>query len=142
MTKVDFVVNLHSKLQEVALLCEHSLQKGHTVTINCDSEATFETLNKTLWDYTDTSFLPHVTPHDTHAGVTPIHLYQDGDVVIQDDILINLAADVPLFFGRFRQLIEVVSEVEHDKQAARERWKFYRDRGYALRSTDKKQANN
>jgi DNA polymerase-3 subunit chi len=55
---------------------------------------------------------------------------------VQDDVLINLQAQHPPFFSRFRHLIELVGAEESDKIAARARFKFYRDRGYTIKSTD------
>jgi DNA polymerase-3 subunit chi len=51
-------------------------------------------------------------------------------------VLVNLRADWPPFFGRFERLVEIVSVDDEDRQQGRERFKFYRDRGYALRIHD------
>ena len=138
MTRVEFIVNLQNQLSETARLCENYLNKGHQLTINCGSKEKQAALSALLWNYSAASFLPHASNDERHAGFAPIHLYVDGADLQQDDILINLDQEVPLFFGRFRHLIEVVGEAEAEKQTARERWMFYRDRGYALRSTDVK----
>ena len=50
------------------------------------------------------------------------------------DVLINLAGSVPSFFGRFERVAEIVDQSDAQKQVARERYRFYRDRGYALQS--------
>jgi DNA polymerase III subunit chi len=50
--------------------------------------------------------------------------------------LINLTQKEPSFFSRFTQLIELVTNDEQDKVAARARFKFYRDRGYEIKSID------
>jgi len=52
------------------------------------------------------------------------------------DVLINLQKDYPPFFSRFTRLIEIVGQDEEDKAHARLRYKFYRDRGYEMRSFD------
>jgi len=51
-------------------------------------------------------------------------------------VLINLAADHPPFFERHERLLEIVAQEEEQKQAGRARFKYYRERGYALRSHD------
>ena len=48
------------------------------------------------------------------------------------DVLINLKRDVPGFFSRFERVIEIVAGPEVQRNLARERFKFYRDRGYPL----------
>ena len=41
------------------------------------------------------------------------------------------------FFSRFQRLIEIVSADDaDDKQQARERFRYYRDRGYEIRTHD------
>ena len=51
-------------------------------------------------------------------------------------MLINLRAEQPPFFSRFQRLVEIVSLDEEDRSHARARFKFYRDRGYAIQSHD------
>ena len=40
----------------------------------------------------------------------------------------------PPFFSRFERLAEIVSLDEADVASGRERWKFYKARGYEIRS--------
>jgi DNA polymerase-3 subunit chi len=49
---------------------------------------------------------------------------------------VNLDSQQPEFFSRFERVIEVVTGDDEDRQAARARWKFYQERGYALTSYD------
>ena len=51
-------------------------------------------------------------------------------------MLINLHAHPPPFFSRFERLAEIVSRDDEDLAAGRERWKFYKARGYEIRSHD------
>ena len=51
-------------------------------------------------------------------------------------MLLNLRDELPAFFSRFQRLIEIVSIDEEDRRLARERFKYYRDRGYDIRSHD------
>jgi DNA polymerase-3 subunit chi len=49
-------------------------------------------------------------------------------------LLVNLAAAPPAFFARFERLAEIIGTSEADLDAARERYRFYRERGYVLRN--------
>ena len=49
-----------------------------------------------------------------------------------DQVLINLADERPATFARFERVIEIVTLDDADKALARERFRFYRDRGYEL----------
>jgi len=51
-------------------------------------------------------------------------------------VLLNLDDAPPPFFTRFTRLLEVVSTEENDRAKARERFGFYRDRGYAINNYD------
>ena len=51
-------------------------------------------------------------------------------------MLVNLGAAVPEGFERFERLIEVVTVEDEDRQRARQRWKHYADRGYAITRHD------
>ena len=48
------------------------------------------------------------------------------------DVLINMADDVPEFFSRYHRVAEVVDKETGRRDAGRERFRFYRERGYEL----------
>ena len=48
------------------------------------------------------------------------------------DVLINLTDEVPEFFSQFHRLAELVAADEASRNAGRERFRYYRDRGYEL----------
>lgn len=49
------------------------------------------------------------------------------------DVLLNLGSEVPAGFGSYQHVVEVVSASdEQDRQQARERWRHYAARGYAI----------
>ncbi|MGH8847501.1 MAG: DNA polymerase III subunit chi [Polaromonas sp.] len=43
---------------------------------------------------------------------------------------------MPAEFERFERFIEVVTQADDDRLAARSRWKHYTDRGYAMKRHD------
>ena len=49
-----------------------------------------------------------------------------------DGVMINLGLDVPEFFSRFERVLEIVDADPSARSKSRERYKFYRDRGYEL----------
>jgi DNA polymerase-3 subunit chi len=70
------------------------------------------------------------------AAETPILITDKLDTLPQDERLMNLSQIVPPGFSRFHSLIEVVGQEEADRNSARERVKFYKDRGYEVRYFD------
>lgn len=136
MTRVEFFFNVPDKLVKVAELCEKAVAKGRQLTIFTQHDAMGLLLQQRLWQQSAPSFLPSTTPFDAVSQFVPIIIDADGEHLIQDDILINLQTVHPPFFSRFRVLVELVGMDEDDKAAARSRFKFYRDRGYQVKSTD------
>lgn len=136
MTRIEFYFNVTDKLAKVAELCEKAVAKKHQLTIFTQDDAMSATLQQRLWTLSATSFLPSANANDTKRAHASIIVDAEGNHLIQDDILINLQTGHPPFFSRFRYLVELVGHDEKDKMAARMRYKFYRDRGYQVKSTD------
>src|SRR5207248_179539 len=70
------------------------------------------------------------------ARDTPLVIARDADAAIHDQVLLNLHDAAPQFFSRFQRLVEVVSCGDDDRAAARQRFRFYRDRGYEIHHHD------
>ena len=136
MTRVLFYSDITDKQKALFLLVEKALAKKHAVTIMAESEQSAKHYNENLWLGGQSSFLPNVLA--THALVhdTPVILDWEEKRLCQDDILINLSQNQLTVFSRFRQLVELVGVDEQDKILARQRYKFYRDRGYEIKHFD------
>ncbi len=89
-----------------------------------------------LWSFSQQDFIPHVMHTDPHASATPVVLATGSLDSHHHGVIVNLGAEPPPVFGRFERLIEVVTRDESDRMAGRERWRFYRDRGYDMTRHD------
>jgi DNA polymerase-3 subunit chi len=69
---------------------------------------------------------------DPLAAETPVVLTASADALPWHDVLVNLGDGLPAGFARFERLIEVVGGGQDERDRGRERWRFYRDRGYPL----------
>ena len=49
-------------------------------------------------------------------------------------MLINLGAEIPRVFGRFERVAELVDQRPELLSQSRERFRFYRERGYELKT--------
>ena len=136
MTRVEFFFNVADKLEKTAELCEKAVAKGRQLTIYSQDDVMSSQLQQLLWQQSASSFMPSSKSDDVMSQFSPVVLDADGKNLTQDDILINLQINHPPFFSRFRYLVELVSADESDKAAARIRYKFYRDRGYEIKSSD------
>ena len=136
MTRIDFHSNPDSPLDYVCRLVRKAYLSGHKVVLVCDDEAYRASLDEALWNNQPSDFLPHCSSHVPEAVDTPIILAAPDDETPHHDVMINLASRTPAFFSRFERLIEVVAAAPEHVSAGRERWAFYRDRGYALTHHD------
>ena len=151
MTRVDFYFNVVDKPQKTIELSQKALNKQRRVLVYVADVNQANMLSDQLWQDNPSSFMPHSVFGQSLSEASIIHLSSLAATPIlistpvtnnqvadyhQDDVLINLQSKPIEFFSRFRQLIELVSEDEVDKVAARGRYKFYRDRGYEIKSID------
>jgi DNA polymerase-3 subunit chi len=98
-----------------------------------------KSLSAKLWALSATEFLPHCLADAAPEVVvhSPIVLSVELPSSSSDSqVLLNLGAVLPAGFERFERLIELVGQDSDDLQAARTRWKHYKDRGYALSRYD------
>lgn len=134
MTSIDFYTHVSDRFDVVAkLVAKAFAQHGSVRVLTGDAEST-ETLDRMLWIQPAISFLPHCRIGSRLAAETPIwidHLLEHQGPAA---VLINLHAAPPPFFSRFERLAEIVGTDEAGAAAARERFRFYRERGYELRT--------
>ncbi len=136
MTRVDFyILPLSDEAQRLQFACkltEKAWNLGHRVLLYADSEAQANALDQLLWQTRPESFLPHNNAADKQPA--PIEISCEDDPGDHHDVLINLALEIPGFFSRFERVSEIVCQEPQQLTASRERWKFYQDRGYPLKS--------
>lgn len=136
MTRVDFYFNAADKLDVARRLAAKAYQAGSHTLLYTDDPARQAELDEALWTQPRLAFLPHVRCHHPLAARTPLLIGDSADSLASPDLLINLSDRQPPFFARFERLIEVVSQDPADRQAARQRYRFYQERGYAIETRD------
>jgi len=134
MTTIDFYTHCSDRLEVVARLVAKAWTRHGNVRVLTADEATTARLGNMLWTLAPVSFLPHCRLASPLAAETPIVVDHALEHEGAAAVLINLHAAPPPFFSRFERLVEVVGTGEADAAAGRERWRFYTQRGYALRS--------
>ncbi len=138
MTEIAFHVNAPDKLDYACRLLRATQKKSAQVLVLGQIDA-LKSLSNKLWALSPTEFLPHCLADATAEVLThsPIVLSVELPNSSSDSqVLLNLGAVLPTGFERFERLIELVGQDSDDLQAARTRWKHYKDRGYALSRYD------
>jgi DNA polymerase III subunit chi len=126
MTRIDFYFNADSKLRTACRLVARALQQGMRVLIYAPEEDVAREVGAAL----------RALPRPGLAGETPVVIARGADAPIHDEVLLNLHGEAPPFFSRFQRLLEIVGRGSEDRQAARQRFRFYRDRGYRIHHHD------
>lgn len=136
MTQVTFLHGALDRLQAVAAWLAQACREGGSVLVYVPAAGRGEQLDRLLWAQPATGFTPHCRADDKLAAETPIVLTSDLDRPLHDECLMNLSDEVPPGFSRFQRLIEIVSTDDGDKLPGRERFRFYKERGYPLEARD------
>lgn len=136
MTQIDFYTQVDDRLQTACRLTAKARRQGLRVTLFCPDRDTAARLDRMLWSVPATGFLPHCRSNDPLAKVTPVLIDTSGENPLHDEVLINLHSEWPASFSRFQRLAEIVCADDADLTMARVRYKFYRDRGYEIRTHD------
>lgn len=136
MTRIDFYVlpaaGRGNRYQLACRVADKAHRKGHRVVIHVASDEEARHLDRLLWTFDDQSFVPHTLLGKGDPALNPILIGDARDASDEHDVLINLAMEVPGCFARFGRLAECVDNGPGVREAGRERYRFYRDRGYPL----------
>lgn len=137
MTRIDFHLNVNDHLLYTCRLVRKAYGSGLEVVCYSSMPDLLAQLDKLLWTFSDEDFLPHVMTGHPAVADTPIILTDKADDISHYDLLINLDSEWPPFFSRFDRLVEIVGTEEDNKAKARQRYKFYKERGYPLNTFDR-----
>lgn len=136
MTQIDFYILADTSPTAGELfackLVEKAYHLKHAVYIYASTQPQAQHLDELLWTFNQGSFLPHTINSREHSTGEPIVIGYTEQTTAFQDVLINLGEEVPAFFSQFERVAEIVSGDENSRTRARQRYKFYRDRGYAL----------
>lgn len=134
MPKIDFYVlpqaDSEARLRMVCRITEKAYSLGHRVHIHTESSDDAHKLDALLWTFRDRSFVPHAVEPEASEGCPVTIGY--GWTPSRCEVLINLAAQTPAFFDRFERVAEVITQEAGARDAGRERYRFYRERGCEL----------
>lgn len=132
MTRVDFYilpdVDEAARRRFTCRLAHRAATSGKRVHIRADEAAAVD-LDELLWEYPPDRFLPHARIGNA-SGKEPVTVGNGEDEPTHDDVLINLAGDIPGFFARFERVSEIV--LSSDRGQGRDKYRRYREGGYPL----------
>jgi DNA polymerase III subunit chi len=140
MTSIDFYFNAEDRLQVACRLAAKALRQGGRMLIYAPDADTASRLDTLMWTWPATGFVPHCRAQAPLAAETPVLIASGEETPEGCELLLNLGAECPPHFERFARLLEVVSSNDEEKASGRSRYRFYKERGYAIASHDLAQA--
>jgi DNA polymerase-3 subunit chi len=138
MTEVAFHFNAPDKVGYACRLLRKAVGAGARVVVTGEPALLAE-LDVALWTFSELDFVPHCRDAGAPPAVlaaSPVVLTEAVRAAPHHQVLVNLGAAVPEGFEAFERLIEVVTGDEADRVQARQRWKHYAARGYAITRHD------
>ncbi len=132
MTNIQFIFNVSDiKNLTYKIVCRYFIRHRSCFVFLSDEE-TIAQFSDDLWGREKFSFLPHeINKSDIFNKISLGHNSE-----LMDDVIINGTNKNVNKFSRYQKLYELVGINESDKKIARERFLFYKDRGYEIEATD------
>lgn len=145
MTDINFYVckqdGFEHRLKVAFKLISYALKRKMFIHIHTDNESMNKRIDNLLWQEDRSSFIPHKIVTNLSNIDNEKTTYQVDDLITIShefeplnncDYLINLSDQRPAFFSRYLKLAEIIDNTEHTLTAGRNRYVFYRERGYNL----------
>jgi DNA polymerase-3 subunit chi len=136
MTGVEFYFNAADRLQVACRLAAKALAAGERLLVYAPEPELAARLDRLMWTWPATGFLPHCAVDDPLAPDTPVLIARDERAPAGFHMLLNLGPECPPHFARFERLLEVVGADEAEREAARSRYRLYKSRGYGIVNHD------
>lgn len=139
MTEVSFYTGVPDRVDYACRLLRKAVLQAAKVTV-CGPASQLDRLDKRLWAFEATEFVPHLRWSATQGRVltpamqdTPVWLVEDIHSSPHHEVLLNLGDEQVPGFETFARVLEVVSTAESDASAGRERFKLYRAQGLSVK---------
>ena len=136
MQRVDFYLlpgnEERSRLKLGCRLIEQAYLRGERVFVWFDEPGALQRFDELLWTFSDRSFVPH-EPYSTAAQWqdTPVLLSCSAAPQESFGLLLNLGQAIPAAAAHAERVAELIDADEQRRQAGRNRFRQYRERGLA-----------
>ena len=138
MPQVDFyILHTQQRSEKDRLACQladKAWHQGYRIFIQTNFPAQAQHLDMMLWFFKEESFLPHDLYPDVPQSLAPIRIGYTAQICANMDVLINLTETVPPFYEHLKRIVEIVDDIPSARTTGRNRYRFYRDKGYELKT--------
>ncbi|HUH59279.1 MAG TPA: DNA polymerase III subunit chi [Candidimonas sp.] len=158
MSRIDFAFGAPDRLRMACEVVRKHVAAGRKLLVYTRDEQRLAHFDRLLWSFDPTAFIPHVHADDALAADTPVvlTLQSPGPATVVPGVesgvqpevqpgvnsgidqrwLLNLDLQCPPGVEAFERVLEIVSNHDEDKQAARERWVQYKAAGHTVHGHD------
>lgn len=136
MTEIKFYHNAPDRLRAACAITGKAVAQGLRVLAYAPDETLARRYDHLLWVARPLSFIPHVAASSPLAERTPVLITTSLAQPATNDVLLNLGPENLEDLSGFKLLVEIVSQDPADRQASRQKWKFYKERGYSITAYD------
>jgi len=132
LTQVFFYHGAADRIAAACALLGGACAQKKPMLVYAPDHAVAAAIDRSLWTHNALSFIPHCAVDSPLADETPILIATSAAALAAAgarERLMNLGQEAPPDLERYQRLIEVVGQAEDERQIARERVQFYRQRG-------------
>lgn len=129
MAEVTFYFNVQHRERALAQLAGKAMAQRLRINVLAADEASALRLDRVLWDTPPTGFLPHCRGDEEIAAQTPIVVDYRASQLDARDVLFNFTGTVPASVAAHTRIIEIVSQDDAERLAARELWRAWQASG-------------
>ena len=140
LTRIDFYYDVKDILSFASrmarkLYYEKIVSAKQPLVIRCKDQSHCEEVSYSIQNFSKKDFLPCVQFSDKSADLFPIILSTVSEIPLWADdiiVLLNLDTKIEMTFSSYCRVIEIVDQTELNRQKGRERYKYYKERGYEI----------
>ena len=117
------------------LYYEKIVSAKQPLVIRCKDQSHCEEVSYSIQNFSKKDFLPCAQFSDKSALLFPIILSTVTEIPLWADdiiVLLNLDTKIEMTFSSYCRVIEIVDQTELNRQKGRERYKYYKERGYEI----------
>ena len=140
LTRIDFYYDVKDILSFASrmarkLYYEKIVSAKQPLVIRCKDQSHCEEVSYSIQNFSKKDFLPCAQFSDKSALLFPIILSTVSEIPLWADdiiVLLNLDTKIEMTFSSYCRVIEIVDQTELNRQKGRERYKYYKERGYEI----------
>ncbi len=140
LTRIDFYYDVKDTFLFASritrkLYYDNVVTHEHPLVIRCKNQPQCDEFTESVHHFSERDFIPLVNFSDKNAKFSPIILLTQSEIPFWADdivVLLNLDAKIEMTFSSYSRVIEIVDQSEVNRQKGREKYKFYKERGYEV----------